>query len=562
LKYVAGGAVAVAAAAGGAYYLTQPSPSPPPATTAATTATSQATSQARPPIPEPTTLRIAAIFEPVSLDPANSVSGALWTVVRNTYEGLLRFKGSGFDEVEPFLATSWTISPDGKAYTFKLREGVEFQDGTPFNAEAVKFGFERVIGVNRTPAVYWKGIDKIEVLGDYEIRFTLKQPSALILKDFATLWGWQIVSPTAVKQHATSDDKWAEKWLLENSAGTGPYKIVEWVREDRVVLDKFDGYWGGWKPGQIDRVVMKLIREATTQRLLLEGGDIDIAECITLDDEKILETTPGIRVDIPDTYSNMWVVLFDANRPPFDDARVRRAISYAVNYDAYPELWLGKAKRGSSPIPSFMEHYYTPKYSYTYDLNKASQILDDVGWKLGSDGFRSKDGTKFVLTYGYSTGEEPKRRIGEQLKSDLFKAGIDVSIAPEPMSVTVGRLNKGEHPANMWTHSIYGFADYTGYMVSYYLASAFPVFNYGNYSDPRVEQLFTQSVYESNPEERIKMADELQRILTVDNPAAIFIAETPEGYGRVMRDWVQGRVYNPVYWRSNYIYAMWKGYSD
>lgn len=545
-------AVAVLGVASGAYFLSTPSPPTKPTVTTPTVT--------KPAVPEQTTLRIGSYFEPLSLDPVHSVSGALWCVTRNVYEGLLKYKGTGTEEYDPLLATSWTMSSDAKVFTFNLRQNVKFHDGTMMNAEAVKFSFERLIGTKRAPSVYFKGIDKIDVVSEYVIRFTLKEPSGVFLKDLASLSGWVIMSPTAVKANAKSDDPWAEKWLLENSAGTGPYKIAEWVRENRVVLTKFDGYWGGWKPGQIERVVMQLIREAASQRMLLEKGDIDIAENLSMEDQEILKKMKGITDMTPTEFASSFVVLFDVTRPPFDDVIVRRAVSYATDYETYVKLVLGVGKPGASPIPQFMKLYWTGKYGYKYDPKKAAELLDEAGWKLGSDGFRYKGGNKFAISYLYSTGDEFRRKVGEQLKNDFLKVGISVDIIAEPVTVTTGRLLKGEKPAHIYIQGLYGYGDPTGYLLPVYLQVAFPSWNLGNYKNAKVEELVPKLIATADVQERIKICDELQRILCWEDPASIYLLELPEIYSRLVRDWVQGRVYNPAYWRALNIYDMWKGY--
>jgi len=535
-----------------AYTYTAPKTTTPVTTTMAT--------KTAPAIPEPTTLRVASWAEAASLDPASAISGALYTVSRNTYESLLMFKGSSVEDYDPVLATSWTFSPDGKVYTFTLRQGVKFQDGTPFNASAVKFSYERAIGVNKGPAAYLKVIDKIDVIDNYQVRFTLKNASALFPKHLAGLYGWQIVSPSAVQAHATADDRWAEKWLLDHSVGTGPYVIKEWVRQDHILLEQFPSYWKGWKPGQIQRIMLKLVSQASSQRQLLEKGDVDIAENLLTEDQIAMQNVTGVTNFTPKMYASLWQIQFDTTRPPLSDAQVRRALLYALDPSAFVKLASGIARPATSPLPSFMLPYYTNQNAYATDTNNAAKLLDGAGWKMGSDGFRSKDGQRLTLVYHCAAGDEFRRKIGEEMKSQWQKIGVEVTVAPEVEAITYGRLLKGDKVAHLYILGGYGYSDPFLYLSDNVYTRAFPYNNMGHYSNPTVDNLLDQLSSTTDIQQRTNIARQLQRIVMADDPAGIYILEAPETYSRFQRDWVQGRVYNPAYWRALNGYDMWKGY--
>jgi len=195
------------------------------------------------------TLSFAAGADPDSLDPQNTQSNPGEQVNRMMYDNLVRF--STKMQLEPALAESWTSSKDGLTWTFKLRKGVRFHDGTAFDAKAVKYFFDRVLGDEKPfkASVYTPFVQGAQVVDDSTVRVTLKQPFAAFLFRLAHSAGG-IVSPAA-------HQKWGKDLTL-HPVGTGPFKFVEWVKGDRVVLERNDGYWGG--RALLDRVTVKTVK--------------------------------------------------------------------------------------------------------------------------------------------------------------------------------------------------------------------------------------------------------------------------------------------------------------
>src|SRR6266480_1308916 len=211
------------------------------------------------------TLSFAAGADPDSLDPQNTQSNPGEQVNRMMYDNLVRF--STKMQLEPALAESWTSSKDGLTWTFKLRKGVRFHDGTAFDAKAVKYFFDRVLGDEKPfkASLYTPFVQGAQVVDDSTVRVTLKQPFAAFLFRLAHSAGG-IVSPAA-------HQKWGKDLAL-HPTGTGPFKFVEWVKGDRVVLERNDGYWGG-RP-LLDRVTVKTVKEDSARVLMLESGDTDL----------------------------------------------------------------------------------------------------------------------------------------------------------------------------------------------------------------------------------------------------------------------------------------------
>ncbi|GAG27132.1 unnamed protein product, partial [marine sediment metagenome] len=225
-----------------------------------------------------------------TLDPHVSVDNNAWRAIYYCYDRLVEFK-LGTTELVPGLATSWDIADDGLTYTFLLREGIKFIDGAPFNAEAVKFNFDRLFAMGLAPAGTFGFVDKVEVVDDYTVNFVLKEAFIPGISSFATDQGC-IVSP-GVMEHEVAED-WAQDWLAEHSAGTGPFFVDEWTHGVQVVLARNDNYWG--EPAKLEKVSIRYIPEAADLRMLLETGEVDIGEKLTVDQIEAMKGTSGITV--------------------------------------------------------------------------------------------------------------------------------------------------------------------------------------------------------------------------------------------------------------------------
>src|SRR5713226_3728818 len=243
-------------------------------------------------------LTFAAGSDPDSLDPQNTQSNPGEQVNRMMYDNLVRFNAKM--QIEPALAESWTQSKDGLTWTFKLRKGVKFHDGTPFDAKAVKYFFDRVLGDDKPfkASLYTPFVQGAQVVDDSTVRVTLKQPFAAFLFRLAHSAGG-IVSPAA-------HQKWGKDLAL-HPTGTGPFKFVEWVKGDRVVLEKNDGYWGG-RP-LLDRVTVKTVKEDAAPVLMLESGDTDLIPTIRPEDIPRLRKDPRFVIESIPTARALFITI-------------------------------------------------------------------------------------------------------------------------------------------------------------------------------------------------------------------------------------------------------------
>jgi len=352
------------------------------------------------------TLSFAAGADPDSLDPQNTQSNPGEQVNRMMYDNLVRFNTRM--QIEPALAESWTQSADGLSWTFKLRKGIRFHDGTPFDAKAVKYFFDRVLGDDKPfkASLYTPFVQGAQVVDDSTVRVTLKQPFAAFLFRLAHSAGG-IVSPAA-------HQKWGKDLTLHPS-GTGPFKFVEWVKGDRVVLERNDGYWGG-RP-LLDRVTVKTVKEDSARVLMLESGDTDLILNIPPEDIPRLRKDARFAVESIPTARALYVVI-NVKKKPFDDVRVRQALNHAVNREAIVKsLYQGNAE----VIPSIvapLQNGFAKLPGYAYDPKKAKELLAQAGASTLKVKLWSPKG-RYVKDF----------ELAQAVQQDLAAVGIEAALS-------------------------------------------------------------------------------------------------------------------------------------
>ena len=273
-------------------------------------------------------------------------------------------------KITPRLASDFpTVSADGMSWTIPLKHDVKFHDGTPFDASAVKFSFERCINLKGPTWDVWYGmVTSVEVVDTYTVRINLNAPYGPYLQLLASTWDG-IVSPSAVA-------KMGEEAFQQAPVGSGPFKFVSWVRGEEVVLEANKDYWG--EVPKVDKLVIKIIQDSATLKLALENGDIDIAlrQIAPVDIESLKSNPNIVASEAPGTFQQY--ISFNMRRIPKD---VRQARAYAINYDdIMSRVYLGTGERALSVIPPPIVGYKAVLGKYQYDPNKAKQILADLGY--------------------------------------------------------------------------------------------------------------------------------------------------------------------------------------
>jgi len=359
----------------------------------------------------------------ISLDPAKAFEFSGVGIDAQIYDRLLDFPAGKYDKPELSLAKSYDVSPDGKTWTFHLREDVKFHSGNPLTADDVVYSFQRVVLLNDQPAFILTqfGItpDSVKAVDPYTVQVTLDKKYAGGIF-FACLAAGvsSIVDSQVVKQHVQKTDKYPDgdmglTWLARNSAGSGPFILLKWEKGDRVILDANQNHFK--YPPKVKRVVIKEINEATSRRLQVEKGDIDIAWEMYPDQIKELKKNPELRIESsPATI--IYYVGMNVTMGPLADNRVRSAIRHAVDYKGIIDNIMGGAARPTNSfIPQGFAGYENVVY-YREDLDTARQLMKEAGYA---------DGFEISMDHGDQT---PNPEIAQALQNSLARVGIRVKL--------------------------------------------------------------------------------------------------------------------------------------
>ena len=310
--------------------------------------------------------------DPRGLDPALIDDGESAKIVVNIYEGLLKYNKDSTN-VEPSLAESWETSSDGLTYTFHLRKGVKFHDGTDFNAEAVKFNIDRQLEPNVTEDMGYAGfvfgsVKDVEVVDEYTVKINMKSASTPFLNNLAMALGAPIVSPTALKKYNNN--------VNENPCGTGPYKFVSWTKSQNVVLVRNDDYWG--TKAATKNVIFKFISDNSARVVALNNGEADIIDGI---DATVVQQIKDANNSIYEAQGmNINYMAFNTTKAPFDKKEVRKALTQAVNVpELVKSLYQGYAEPATSVMPSFMPGYDKSISQASFDAEAAKSALQAAG---------------------------------------------------------------------------------------------------------------------------------------------------------------------------------------
>ena len=462
----------------------------------------------------PGVLVVGQIAEPKSLDPAADTAVNDFRILVNLYEGLVRYK-SGTLEVAPQLAESWEVSGDGTEYTFHLRPGVMFHDGTPFNAEAVEFNFDRMLDENHPYhdtgpfplSFFFSAIEKTEAVDDMTVKFTLNEPYAPFLSNLAYPTGL-IVSPAAVEKHG--------KDFGRHPSGTGPFRFVEWDSNEKVVIEKNPDYWG--EPAATDAVVFRPITDANTRVAEMLAGGIDMMVEVPPTSLSKFQGS-GFKI-VEQAGPHVWFLILNAKEGPFADKRVRQAANYAINKGAIVnDVLEGTADVAAGPTPpAFAWAYENGLSPYPYDPEKAKALLAEAGVEPGTK-------LTFYVTEGGSGMLDPVP-MGTAIQADLNAVGFDVQIETYEWNTFLGEVNPGlEGKADM-AEMAWMTNDPDTLPFLALRTEAWPDkggFNSGYYSNPEVDKLLEEARASTDQERRAELYKQMQEIVHDDAPW-VFVA--------------------------------------
>lgn len=472
----------------------------------------------------------------LTLDPSSAMAMEMILMV-NLYEGLTYTPEYDTQLALPLLATDWEASEDGLTWTFNLREGVKFHDGTDFTAEAVKYSYERTLRMALGGSYILDPIaheDGVEVVDDYTVRFNLSYPAPMDIIAASAYAAW-IMSPTTTEEMAGDSEDWFNQG---NDAGTGPYMVESYERGRRVVMKKFEDYWTDWEEGSYDRVFMDVVEDPIVLQQLIESGESDITFGIPPENRPILEARDDIERVEEKTFI-VWYVPINTQHPPLDNKLVRQALAYSFPYQDVIDVVLdGFGIQAVTTVPEGAWGYCDTCFQYSLDLEKAADLLEQAGHAGG--GFD----LEIIVYAGTATSEQ----YAELWKAELANLGIDLTITTMTTEAAYARSRSTPEEApdlvafSWWQDIVHPLA----FLQLPFMCEEDIFFNFSYWCNEELDALLWEGfeVSTTDREEAIRIYEDAQEILIEEVPAIFQWQDIRNWY---VRSDVEGFVPNPAY---------------
>jgi peptide/nickel transport system substrate-binding protein len=515
------------------------------------------------------TLVFGSSGDPDRLDPADTTDGESIQRMDNIFEGLVEYE-AGSVLIQPCLATSWEASADGTEIVFNLRKGVKFHDGTDFNADAAVFSFARQYDINHPfhqygEWAYWGwmfgDVDKMEKIDDYTVKLILKRPNASIMTSLA-MFTVNIVSPTNAEKYKED--------AFKNPCGTGPFKFVEWVKDDHITLEANENYWR--ERAKLDKLIFKVIPDPSARLMALEVGEVqgieypnpaDFERIKANKDLKLL-SEPGMNIGY--MAMNEGYGYIDANEngvrdiadeplvktpgyfEPLTKKLVRQAINMAIDKKSIVDnLYMGTASVAKNGMPPFMLGYNDAIVDYPYDPARAKQLLAEAGYP---DGFEV---TLYVMPVSRPYMFDPPK-IGEAIQSYLGAVGIKVNIYQVDWGTYLQEAQAGKHQMCLlgWTGDNGDSDNFLNVLYGANVCSIGTAGNYAFYINNTNQELLSAALATYDEEKRAAYYKKSQEMIHED-AGYVYLAHSNQNLA--FRVNVQGYVLNPT--DRKFFYPVW-----
>ena len=456
------------------------------------------------------TLNMGISFDATIFDPAQTQNNMELWVEMEVFSRLVRVNNVGTD-IEGDLAESWDVSDDGAVYTFHLRPDAKFSDGSPVTADDVVFSIQRAAADDTL--VFWtfEAMKDIEAVDPQTVRVTLNGPAAPFANDIA-LWGASIVKKDSAEA-GTADGGLS---LI----GSGPFMLDSWQKGEQIVLKKNPYYWEKDSAGNqlpyLDQVNLILLTDDNTRMLKLQAGEIDTALNVPYNQIQPLSQDPNLIISATPLYGITSVALNQA-KPEFADVKVRQAMNYAIDREAMVQTALfGYGRAACSPIN--LVWFYTDEYCYTYDVDKAKQLMAESS---APDGFSAS----LMIAAGASVDNQ----LAVMMKDMLAQINIDVTIEPIDSGTQWERRTKEDYDMTMGSGTSDNL-DPNSNMLFCCVSDGGADSSYTGWKDPEVDAIFRKTQTEMDFAKRSEYYDEFQKLVQERGPS-LYLVHQVNSYG-------------------------------
>lgn len=466
---------------------------------------------------DPESLVYATTISPSTIDPMRASDNFENIYTVNVYDSLLNYTDDSPPELVEGLATDWEVSDDEQTYEFTLREDATFHNGDSVTASDVVYSFERMMELQDGLSWMWDGtleMGGVSAIDDNTVEIQTERTFAPFL---FTLPYHPIVNESEVEEND-------EDWLEDNDAGSGPYEIVERDRGERIVLERFDDWWGDNPNGEaFDEVTLEIVPEEGTISGMMGDESAHLTdEWLSVETYEELDALDHVWVSDEVTFSPLYIFMH-TQREPLDDVNVRKAISYAVDYqEIVDNILLGNADQMQGPLPAEMWGHNDNVIQYEQDLDQAQDYLNE------SD----HDPEDIELTYTYVTDLTVTENIGLLLQNNLNEIGISLELEGEPWTRITDMTTSQDSTSDM--HAVYLSFSYVD--PDTFLYPAWHSNSHGSwesaawYENDDVDELLDNARTELDEDQRIEYYEEAQEIIADDAPA-LFVVNEAELYG-------------------------------
>ncbi|MFZ6020582.1 MAG: ABC transporter substrate-binding protein [Chloroflexota bacterium] len=460
------------------------------------------------------TITRAISSEPATLDPSGAASSGQNVILPYLLDMLIYRDVD--NSYKPYLAEKWTISEDGRVVTFFLRDGVKFHDGTPLNAEAVRFTYQRVMQEgSKSPLVSsFSNIEAIEAVGENQVVFRLKKPSATLFSTLSTAYAG-IISPTAAEKYGDS--------FGIHLVGSGPFQLESWKPGESITLVRNEAY--SWGPSilsnsgapYLERIIFQVIPDMSSQLAAFQSGEVDILFINQPAHLDVLRKDPAAQV-VEVELNSLVYLGFNVQAEPFGDQRLRRAIAQMIDKKELVEIALGGVgKPAFSPLASTLPGYDASlrDESPDYNLVEAEKLLNEAGYEKRADGkwVDKMNGKELSLEILAST-RPPNETLATVIQNQLQRAGVNVTIKLLESKAASEVATQGDYQVMLWRYD-WNDAD----VLNVYLSSSrIGTTNRSFYSNPELDEILESAAVELNEEKRNQLYSQAQRILIQEQP--------------------------------------------